>query len=91
MVGMRVAPLAVRMGCLHQTSGKHALEKLKKRVEELTPRRRDRGRVLLQKGMDGESLLQKAGQATLRHLLSSSYLLSSFSFPSSSLFSPTSR
>ena len=47
---------------------KHALEKLKKRVEELTPRRRDRGRVLLQKGMDGDSLLQKAGETTLRPL-----------------------
>ena len=47
---------------------KHALEKLKKRVEELTPRRRDRGRVLLQKGMDGESLLQKAGSSSLRPL-----------------------
>ena len=39
---------------------KDALEKLRKRVEELTPRRRDRvrGQVLVQRGMDGEALLQ---------------------------------
>ena len=47
---------------------KHALEKLKKRVEELTPRRRDRGRVLLQKGGRRGEKLQKAGETTLRPL-----------------------
>ncbi len=47
---------------------KHALEKLRKRVEELTPRRRDLGRALLQKSMDGESILKKAGTSVLRPL-----------------------